>query len=236
MTPVTPTDEFLGAARDLDIEFEAGEVEQLGRYLALLLDANARMNLTRITEPGEMWMRHALDSLTLFPFLVQAKAERVIDVGSGGGTPGIPLAIARPEIRFVLLEATGKKAAFLDDAVTALELANVGVLNERAEDAARKVGGHREAFDVAVARALGPLPVLLELTLPFVKPRGHVLAIKGAKAEAEVRDAEHALHVLKAEVADMHETPTGRIVVVEKLAPTPGRFPRPPGEPKRNPL
>jgi 16S rRNA (guanine527-N7)-methyltransferase len=236
LLPIAPTDEFMRAAQRLGIEFEPGEVERLGLFLALLLDANARMNLTRITEPGEAWMRHVLDSLTLLPYLVQAKAKRVIDVGSGGGAPGIPLAIALPNVRFTLLEATGKKARFLQETVETLGLRKVDIASERAETAAAKGSPRRETCDVAIARALGPMAVLLELTLPFVRVGGLVLAIKGAKAEAEIEEAKHALRLLQGSVVDVRETPTGRVVIVEKFAPSPGRFPRSPGEPKRMPL
>lgn len=236
IAPLKPTEPFLRAAQELGIAFDHGELEKLGRYLALMLDTNTRVNLTAITEPADAWMRHNLDSLTLLPFLVQAEAKTVIDVGSGGGAPGIPLAIALPDVEFTLLEATGKKVAFLEMCVEALGLRNVRVVNDRAETAGAKDSPLRGRFDVAIARALGPLPVLLELTVPFVKVSGFLLAVKGARADAEIREAKQALHMLHCEVANVHETLTSRIVVVEKLRATPGKYPRSPGEPKRSPL
>ncbi len=233
---LSPTDEFLRAASEAHIEFEPGELEQLGRYLAILLDANTRMNLTRITDPAAAWMRHIFDSLTLLPFIAQAEARRVVDVGSGGGAPGIPLAITLPHVQFSLLEATGKKANYLEATAKELGLRNVRVIGERAELAGAKDSEWREHFDVAIARALGPLNVLLELALPLVTVNGHLLAIKGERADAEVMEAKKALHQLHAEVVDIHPTPTGRIVVVEKRRATPAKYPRQPGEPKRAPL
>src|SRR5262245_12333052 len=114
-----PPESFLDAARALGIEFDPGDVEQLGRYLALLLETNKSFNLTAITDPAEAWTRHILDALTLVQFpaelpIAEGDSARVIDVGSGGGVPGIPLAIVMPSVRFTLLEPTGKKAAFLE--------------------------------------------------------------------------------------------------------------------------
>ena len=102
-----PTESFLKGANDLGVEFDPDDLDKLGRYLALLLDANMRFNLTSVTDPAEAWTRHMLDSLTLVPFIDSAHAKRAIDVGSGGGLPGIPLAIALPDCEFTLLEATG---------------------------------------------------------------------------------------------------------------------------------
>lgn len=234
--PLAPTDEFLHAAQSLGIAFDPGEVERLGHYLALLLDANSRMNLTRITAPGEAWKRHVLDSLTLLPCIVAANAARVVDIGSGGGAPGIPLAIVLPDVAFTLIEATGKKCAYLESAANALRCSNVAVHMNRAESAGAPGAPLRELFDLATARALGPLRILLELAAPLVKVGGHILAIKGEKADEEIHEAKRALHALHCGVVDVHDTPTGRIVVIEKRARTPGKYPRSPGEPKRNPL
>ena len=139
---------FLERIAALGIELEPHDLHRLGRYLALLLDANTRFNLTAITDPNEAWMRHVLDSLTLLPLIASAEASRVIDVGSGGGLPGIPLAIAMPHVRFTLLEATGKKARFLNEAVQQLGLTNVEVVNDRAEAVGQDSSGMcREQFD-----------------------------------------------------------------------------------------
>jgi 16S rRNA (guanine527-N7)-methyltransferase len=231
-----PPASFLAAAEALGIAFEPGDVERLGRFLGLLLEANTRFNLTAVTDPREAWMRHVLDSLTLVPYLASLEAATALDVGSGGGLPGIPLAIVMPEIRFTLLEATGKKARFLDETARALALTNVTVVNERAETAARDASRHRERYDAAIARAVGRLPVLLELTLPFVRVGGVVLAVKGEKAAEEIGEARRALHLLHASVVAKDRTPTGTIVVIEKHRATPKAYPRRPGEPGRRAL
>lgn len=235
-SPFTPSREFVDRARSLEVEFEPGDLERLGRYLARLLEVNAQFNLTSITEPREAWMRHILDSLTLVPLISSAEAKRVVDVGSGGGLPGLPLAIVMPEVHFTLVEATGKKARFLEQVARELEVSNVTVVNERAETLGQNRAQHREQYDLAIARAVGRLPVLLELTVPLVGIGGHVLAMKGAKAKEEIAEAKQALHLLHAAVAEVVESPTGVIVVIEKLRKTPRTYPRRSGEPKRVPL
>jgi 16S rRNA (guanine527-N7)-methyltransferase len=177
IAPLLAPADFISRAETLGIAFDPGDLEKLGRYLALLLDANTRFNLTAITEPVQAWTRHILDSLTLVPFLDSFEAKSVIDIGSGGGLPGIPLAIALPDVKFTLVEATGKKAAFLADVSKQLGLSNAHVLQERAEVIGQDHQNYREKFDVVIARAVGRLPVLLELTVPLSKVGGHVLAM-----------------------------------------------------------
>ena len=122
MQPLKPPETFLNEAEALGIAFDPGDLERLGLYLALLLDANTRFNLTAVTDPHEAWMKHVFDSLTLLGPLTSAQAARIIDVGSGGGLPGMPLAIALPAVNMTLLEATGKKARFLEEAAGTLGL------------------------------------------------------------------------------------------------------------------
>jgi 16S rRNA (guanine527-N7)-methyltransferase len=236
MTPGHPPAEFASRVESLGIALDASDVDRLARYLELLLDANTRFNLTAITDPGEAWTRHMLDSLTLVPLIVSADAKTVIDVGSGGGLPGIPLAIVLPGIQFTLLEATGKKARFLEETAAALGLSNIRVINDRAETVGQDHHQHREQYDIVIARAVGRLPVLLELTVPLAKVGGLVLAMKGAQAQAEIDEAKQALHLLHAHAIDTRPTATGVIVVIEKQRKTPRAYPRSPGEPKRSPL
>ena len=231
-----PPDEFLKAAEAMGIEFDAADLQRLARYLELLLEANQRFNLTAITDPAQAWVRHILDSLTLVPLIAAAEARIILDVGSGGGLPGIPLAIVLPQVRFTLLEATGKKARFLQEAIATLGLSNAAVVNDRAEIVGQDHQHHREQYDIVMARAVGRLPVLLELTVPFAKVGGLVLAMKGEQAGSEIADAKQALHLLHAHVIDRRPTGTGVIVVIEKQRKTPRIYPRAPGDPKRVPL
>lgn len=240
-TPIQPPATFAPAAAGLGIEFEPGDLDKLGRYLALLLETNKAFNLTAVTDPDEAWSRHILDSLTLIPLLAELpEGARVIDVGSGGGLPGIPLAIVMPHLKFTLLEATGKKAAFLSSAIETLGLANATVAQDRAERAGQNPA-HRERYDAAIARAVGPLAVLAELTIPLARApyeggTGRALLIKGQKADEELAEAKQALYLLHTIHTGTIDTPTGRIVVLEKARKTPHAYPRRDGEPKRAPL
>jgi 16S rRNA (guanine527-N7)-methyltransferase len=236
LPPLVPPAGFLDRIRDSGLELEPAELERLGRYLAFLADANRKFNLTGVDEPEAMWIRHAADSLTLLPVLASLEARNVLDVGSGGGLPAIPLAIAMPEVRFTLLEATGKKVRFLEAAIAGLGLANATVVAARAEDAGQDRDRFRERFDAVTSRAVGPLPTLLELTLPFAKVEGHVFAIKGERAIEEIAASKRALHALHAEALEPVRTPTGTIVAILKRRPTPKMYPRRAGEPKRDPL
>jgi 16S rRNA (guanine527-N7)-methyltransferase len=230
-----PPDEFRSLTEGQGIEFEPDDVGRLGSYLHLLLEANKAFNLTAVTDPDQAWLRHIFDSLTLLPPLVELpEGATVIDVGSGGGLPGLPLAICLPGLKFTLLEATGKKAEFLKEVAAELSLANVAVLGERAERAGQ--GKWREAFDVALARAVGPMSVIAELTVPLVKVGGRVLLIKGQKAAQELAAAKAALHLLHVQHVGTIDTPTGKIVVLDKPRKTPAKYPRRDGEPKKAPL
>lgn len=229
-------DTFLPRAESLGLAFEPGDLDRLARYLDLLLLANERFNLTAITDPSQAWTRHILDSLTLAPLIASADAKSVIDVGSGGGLPGIPLAITLRDVQFTLVEATGKKARFLEETIAALGLVNARVVNDRAETIGQDHHHHREQYDIVLARAVGRLPVLLELTVPLAKVGGLVLAMKGVQARQEIEEAKQALHLLHAHVIDVREAETGVIVVIEKQRKTPRVYPRAPGDPKRAPL
>ncbi len=237
ITPLEPTSEFLAAAAELGIEFDPGDLEQLGLYLALLLERNKVTNLTAIKEPSECWIRHILDSLTLLPICAELPdGALVADVGSGGGTPSLPLAIVEPRLQFTCIEATSKKADFLRETAAALGLTNVEVCNDRVETLAAKGGGLRDKFHLVTSRALGRIVVASELMLPLATIGGLVAMIKGERAPDELDEAKKALHMLCATHIGTTKTPTGQIVVLEKRRPTPSKYPRRPGEPKRAPL
>jgi 16S rRNA (guanine527-N7)-methyltransferase len=212
----------------------------LHRYLDLLLAANQTMNLTRITERPAAELHHVADALTLLPFLPR-DAHALADVGTGGGVPGIPLAIVRPDAAFLLVEATKKKAAFLRSAVEQLGLANVIVTDQRAEDVAHSPE-YRERYDVVVARAVATLVWLAEWCLPLAKPKtGKVLAMKGARAAEELPAAAKAIKLLGGGPAVVHPvdlpgTEHRVIVEVPKTGRTDPRYPRPATAAKGKPL
>jgi len=226
----------------LGVELTAGQLGQLAGYLDRLLEANQRMNLTAVRERDAAWRRLIVDSLTVLPGLDGLPGgSRVVDVGTGGGMPGVPLAIARPDLRLLLADATGKKAAFVAEACAALGLDHVEAIQGRAETLGHD-GRYRGVFDVAVCRAMGPVSVVLECCVPLVKVDGRVLAMKGPKAEQELRDASDALDKLGVgEVAVFEaypETFDNGLVILScvKTRPTPKAYPREPGLPKRSPL
>jgi 16S rRNA (guanine527-N7)-methyltransferase len=207
----------------LGIEIAPEEETLLARYLGMLFATNERINLTRIDRESA-WTRHVVDSLTLLAPLASIDGvARAIDVGSGGGLPAIPLAIARRDIEWTLLEATGKKARFLEAVIRRLRLPNARVLNERAEKAAR--GPLREQFDVATSRAVGALDGLATISVPFLKIGGMMLAIKGERAWEEVAAAKQALYELHAHVVGEVRNETNTIVAIEKQRKTPSKFP-----------
>lgn len=240
--PSPPIPEFVRT--DLDrLEIALGEevLAALGRFLDLLLEANRRFNLTSIRDRGEAWRRHIINSLTLLPFLEDLPSgARLIDVGTGGGLPGIPIALARPDLDLVLLEATGKKAVFCRQCAAELSL-DLEVIHDRAE----RIGhdrAHREHYAAAVSRAIGPMREQLEYTLPLLRVGGRLLAMKGPKAREELEQAADALDILGAgelNVYDAYPPQFGQgsvVVAVTKRARTPGTFPRAPGTPRKSPL
>jgi 16S rRNA (guanine527-N7)-methyltransferase len=166
------------------------QCEQLNSFLDLLLSANERMNLTRITERGQAEILHVADALTLLPHLPR-QGHRLADVGSGGGIPGIILAVVRPDAQVVLIESTLKKADFLRSTAASLSLSNVTVEPVRAEGLA--CSAQRGSFDIAVARAVAPLGILVQWLLPLLKSGGLALAMKGPKATDELHQAQQAI-------------------------------------------
>lgn len=239
---LVPPAGWVERAEALGLSFAPGDVERLGRYLGLLLDANTRMNLTAIRDAEEAWDKHIYDALTLVPVLAEVKTEAdgspsVMDVGSGGGIPGLVLACVMPAVRFTLLDATGKKCAFLEEAAGKLGLENVTVVHDRAERAGRySEGPERARHDAVISRAVGRMAMLLELTVPLARVGGLIVLTKGQKADEELAEAKKALHMLHAAHAGTMDTETGRIVVIEKLRESPKMYPRADGEPKRAPL
>jgi 16S rRNA (guanine527-N7)-methyltransferase len=220
----------------------AGFFDAVQEFVRLLLDANQVMNLTRVTLPEEVARLHLLDALAALPLLDGWAPGEVIDLGSGGGLPALPLALARPEMRWTLVDSVRKKATALRDFVQVLGLRNVTVVADRAEAFGRDVA-HRDRYDLVTARACAPLPVLAELALPLLATGGSLLAWKGPLREGdeELQRGRIALGELGAGAPRFEQTglaPLGGrgFVVAAKVRPTPPRFPRRPGEPARHPL
>jgi 16S rRNA (guanine527-N7)-methyltransferase len=229
-------------SRDLlGLELSSDMQRAFSIYADELLAWNKRVNLTAITDPEAIEMRHFLDSLSVMLAAPLAANQRVIDVGTGAGFPGLPLRLVRANIELTLLEATAKKTDFLTHIAGRLRLNNVRILNARAEDAGQDAA-EREQYDVVLARAVAQMPVLAEYVLPLCKVGGRCVALKGENAVAETQQAEAALRILggRLEKVIPVELPkvaeTHYLVVIEKIAATPPKFPRRAGIPSKRPL
>jgi 16S rRNA (guanine527-N7)-methyltransferase len=228
---------------ELGLGLSPAQLEQFESYYRELLDWNSRVNLTAITGYEEVQLKHFLDSLTIilaWPPEIDA-GLRVIDVGTGAGLPGIPLKIVFPAIELVLLEATAKKANFLSHIIQRLGLAGVEVVVGRAEDVTHQPQ-YRESFDLALSRAVAPLPVLVELSLPFCTVGGSFIAQKKGTIDEEISRAGRAIELLGGNLRGVKKValsslPNERqLVVIDKLSPTPAKYPRRPGLPANRPL
>jgi 16S rRNA (guanine527-N7)-methyltransferase len=230
-------------AREFGIDLTPVQQETFDKFARLLVEWNSKFNLTTITEYTAIQNKHFLDSLSAAPVLLkQGVANRsLIDVGAGAGFPGLPLAIAFPYLRVTLLEATGKKVRFIDQAVIELGLENVTTLHARAEEFGRNPK-FREQFDYAVARALAPMRTLVEYILPFVRVGGIFVAYKALDAESETEQAKRAIEKLGGrlrsiepiKLADLDDV--RQLVIIDKIANTPATYPRAGGAPKNKPL
>jgi 16S rRNA (guanine527-N7)-methyltransferase len=227
----------------LDLTLDARQLEQFEEYYRLLVAANERVNLTTVTDHEEVQRRHFGESLAVAAALHRAgvllpgRAASAIDLGAGAGFPGLPIRIAHADLRLTLLESTAKKTAFLEEVVSRLALTGVSVVTDRAENAGRDPA-HRETYDLALARALAPLPVLVELALPFLRVGGVLAAPKGSRAAQEVAAAGPALRACGGHVLSLERLPGSflTLVLVQKVAPTPSTYPRRPGVPAKRPL
>ena len=200
-----------------------------------VIEQNKVMNLTAITEPAQVARLHLLDSLTLLTVL-PLEGKRIIDVGCGAGFPGVPVKIACPQAELTLLDSLGKRVAWLEQTLPRLGV-NANCMTARAEEAAGKL---REQYDVATSRAVARLNILLELTAPFVKPGGYVLAMKGSAAQEELSEAKNAIGQLGLKLERVVQFPMEgtehAVIVLKKVKPTPAQYPRRYAKIKQNPL
>ena len=227
--------------RQLGVRLSAAQLEALARYEQELLAWNERFNLTAIRTPQEVRTKHFLDSLTCLLALRDAPPERLIDIGTGAGFPGLPLKVIYPKMQLTLVESVGKKTEFCRHVVRTLGLSGVEVVQERAE-VLGQAAEHREKYDWAVARAVAILPVLAEYLLPLVRVGGGMLAMKGESGPAEAHQAEHAMRLLGGHLRQLLPVTLPGVVeerylvVVDKIAATPRGYPRRVGVPAKKPL
>ncbi|MFW6105060.1 MAG: 16S rRNA (guanine(527)-N(7))-methyltransferase RsmG [Chloroflexota bacterium] len=237
--------ELIEGAGKLGIKLSAGQVKQFELYYQELIEWNKKINLTAITDYSSVQVKHFLDSLTVTLALCKEEVEsphfNIVDIGTGAGFPGLPLKILLPQPRLVLIEPTLKKTTFLHHIIRKLELENVKVLNCRAEEAAH-LPPYREQFALVLSRAVALLPTLVELTLPFCGIGGRFIAQKKGEVEQEISGAGKAIAALGGKLAQVKKIELDEfneeryLVIIGKIYPTPNKYPRRPGIPKRRPI
>ena len=236
-------DEFLklfkNYSQSLNIDVNEEKIKKFYLYMNLLIEWNDKINLTAITEPKEVIIKHFIDSLTIADKI--ENNSKIIDVGTGAGFPGIPLKIFNDTLNVTLLDSLNKRTIFLNEVIKKLNLKNIEVIHGRAEDYA-KITKYRAEYDYAVSRAVAPLNILLEYLSPYVKVNGNVNAMKGCNAEEEIKNSSNALNVLRCKIIknekmNLPENAGERyIMVIQKVENTPKAYPRNAGIPKKKPL
>ena len=232
---------MLQSAAAMGIAMSEDQAAQFAQYHAMIVEANAKFNLTRVPdELREAADRNYLDCIAPLAHGWPEGVRSLVDVGSGAGFPGIPLSIMLPDVHVVMVDSLEKRVKFLKSVIDALGL-NAEAVHARAEDAARRPE-LRERFDLATARAVASMQLLSEYLLPFVRVGGRMLALKGPSLEAELEEADYALRTLGGEVERMEDAPipgrdwSHRLAYVKKVAATPAQYPRKAGVPEKKPL
>lgn len=226
-------------AVELNIKLDEQQIEQLYNYMLILLEWNEKMNLTAITEPDEIIIKHFIDSLTINKYIGEGK--RILDIGTGAGFPGLPEKILRPDVKMVLADSLNKRISFLNEVIFQLKLEKIDAIHGRAEDLGHdKI--YREKFDVIISRAVASLEVLLEYMLPFAKINGICICMKGSNIEDEIKNCEKALKELGGEIINIDKfmLPNSdilrNIIIIKKVKITPARYPRKAGTPAKDPI
>lgn len=234
-------DKFEEKLKETGITLTVRQREQFNRYYELLVERNKVMNLTGITDYNEVNLKHFTDSLMIVRLKNMYDVSELIDVGTGAGFPGIPIKIAFPHIRVVLLDSLNKRLKFLFDVIEELDLVGIETLHGRAEDHA-KTSEYRERFDLCVSRAVANLSILSEYCLPFVKRGGSFISYKSGEPDQEITQSENAVNILGAKIVKIDkfllpDTDIGRsLVQIDKVRETPGKYPRRAGIPAKEPL
>lgn len=229
------------AILEMGLECSDEQVSKLNKYMRGILEWNEKVNLTRITEPEEFLVKHYLDSLVCCRRDEFLKAKKIIDVGTGAGFPGIPLAVMSPDKQFVLMDSLNKRLKIIDELCLDAGITNVQTVHARAEELARNKQ-HREKYDLCVSRAVANMAVLAEYCLPFIKVGGCLMAYKGPEAAEEAEAAEKAIKLLGGEIQEIYEAKLDQygishnILIVKKIKNTASKFPRKAGMPTKEPL
>lgn len=221
------------------VELDEKALERFDIYGRLLVEWNEKINLTAITEPDEVVIKHFVDSLTVFSAIDIPEGARVIDVGTGAGFPGVAMLIARPDLDITLMDSTNKKLNVIRDILENIGL-EANVVHKRAEEAGQSKD-FRETYDFATARAVSNLRDLSEFCLPFVKVGGTFISMKSARAEEEIEEGNKAISVLGGRIREkktfnLESAGERTVILIEKSSSTPGKYPRPSAKMAKNPI
>lgn len=226
-------------SRKIDVEIDEQMCKQFYQYMKLLLEWNEKINLTAITEENEVILKHFIDSLTINKYIEQG--ETIIDIGTGAGFPGIPLAITKMENKITLVDSLNKRINFLLKVKDALNLNNVEAIHGRVEEIGKN-SNHREHYNVVTSRAVAKLNILLEYMMPLVKVGGKCICMKGSNIDEEIEQSKKALNILGGEIIKVDKmvlpsTDISRnIILIKKVRETPKQYPRKPGTPAKEPI
>lgn len=226
-------------ATEFGVNLDEKALERFDLYAKLLVEWNEKINLTAITDPDGIVLKHFVDSLSVFSAINIPEGAKSIDVGTGAGFPGIPMLIARPDLKITLLDSTNKRLNVIRDILEKLDL-QCEVLHTRAEEAGQNKT-YREQYDFATARAVSNLRDLSEYCLPFVKKGGTFISMKSAKAEEEIAEGKNAIRILGGNIKEkktfeIDEAGERTIILIEKVSTTPPKYPRPSAKIAKNPL
>jgi 16S rRNA (guanine527-N7)-methyltransferase len=233
---------LIDGVNDLGLDLTQDMIDSLLFYADEMLSWNQKINLTAISTPMDIVVKHLIDSLTCLCIPdIWSKAAKIIDVGTGAGLPGIPIKIVLPRVSVVYLDSIGKRLKFVESVLGSLNMNDYLILHNRAEDLSRQ-SGHKESYDMAISRAVAKLNTLCEYCLPFVKIDGYFVAMKGPSVDEEIANSERAYKILGAELVNdikvslPKEYGERRLLVFQKVKATPVQYPRKAGTPEKNPL
>ena len=234
-------DALVQAAGEYSLLLTEEQIASFTQYFEMLVEWNEKMNLTAITDPTEVAVKHMIDSLSCYDEAIFKKGAKIIDVGTGAGFPGLPLKIFRPDLKLTLFDSLNKRILFLKAVAHELGITDIEFVHSRAEDGGRNKQ-HREQYDIVVSRAVARLSVLSELCLPFVAVGGFFIALKGSQYSQEIKESTSALRLLGGEIAKIENVKlpglddVRAVVFIKKIKKTLPTYPRRPGVAEKNPL
>ncbi len=223
------------------IELDDKQIQEFEKYRSLILEYNKVMDITNITDERDMYIKHFIDSLYINKSGLLSSRANIIDIGTGGGFPGIPLKILFPHLQVTLLDSLSKRVGFLTDVIEEMNLDNTTAIHGRAEELARDPS-YREVYDLATSRAVAPLNTLIEYSMGFVKVGGYFIAMKGPNYEEELEESKKAINTMGGKIKEIinYSLPDDygerSLIIIEKIKSTPRKYPRGQGKPKKQPL